>query len=78
MAPAHLALEAKVKIGPLSRCFLTVKTVFFVETSVVLHRPTDKQHSTCRRTTSTSPRSVPAECDDTWSVVYESGSQGFA
>ena len=40
--------------------------------------PTDKQHSTCRRTASTSPRFVPAECDDTWSVVYQSGSLWFA
>ena len=76
--PDHLALEAKVKIGPLSWCVLTIKTMFFVKTSVALDRPPYKQHSTCRRTASTSPRFVPAECDDTWSVVYQSGSQRFA
>ena len=74
----HLALEAKVKIGPLSRCVLTIKTLFLVKTSVALDRPPYKQHSTCRRTASTSPRFVPAECDDTWSVVYQSGSLWFA
>ena len=76
--PDHLALEAKVKIGPLSRCVLTIKTLFLVKTSVALDRPPYKQHSTCRRTASTSPRFVPAECDDTWSVVYQSGSLWFA
>ena len=77
-SPDHLALETKVKIGPLSRCVLTIKTLFLVKTSVALDRPPYKQHSTCRRTASTSSRFVPAECDDTWSVVYKSGSQWFA
>ena len=74
----HLALEAKVKIGPLSRCIfassMLISLIFWLE----YWHPTDKQHSTCRRTASTSPRFVPAECDDTWSVVYQSGSQWFA
>ena len=74
----HLALEAKVKIGPLSRCVLTVNTVYLVRISLAFDRPTDKQHSTCRRTASTSPRFVPAECDDTWSVTYQSSSKWFA
>ena len=77
-ANAHLALEAKVKIGPLSRCVLTVNTVYLVRISLAFDRPTDKQHSTCRRTASTSPRFVPAECDDTWSVTYQSSSKWFA
>ena len=76
--PDHLALEAKVKIGPLSRCIfassMLISLIFWLE----YWHPTDKQHSTCRRTASTSPRFVPAECDDTWSVVYQSGSQWFA
>ena len=76
--PDHLALEAKVKIGPLSRCVLTVNTVYLVRISLAFDRPTDKQHSTCRRTASTSPRFVPAECDDTWSVTYQSSSKWFA
>ena len=77
-ANAHLALEAKVRIGPLSRCifasFIIILLIFWLEN----WHPTDKQHSTCRRTASTSPRFVPAECDDTWSVVYQSGSKWFA
>ena len=76
--PDHLALEAKVKIGPLSRCIfassMLISLIFWLE----YWHPTDKQHSTCRRTASTSPRFVPAECDDTWSVVYQSGSLWFA
>ena len=76
--PDHLALEAKVKIGPLSRCIfassMLISLIFWLE----YWHPTDKQHSTCRRTASTSPRFVPAECDDTWSVVYQSDSQWFA
>ena len=71
--PDHLALEAKVKIGPLSRCIfassMLISLIFWLE----YWHPTDKQHSTCRRTASTSPRFVPAECDDTWSVVYQPG-----
>ena len=76
--PDHLALEAKVKIGPFSRCILAssmlISMIFWLE----YRHPTHKQHSTCRRTASTSPRFVPAERDDTWSVVYQSGSQWFA
>ena len=74
----HLALEAKVKIGPLSRCILGSSVLISVKPLLIYWHPTDKQHSTCSRTASTSPRFVPAECDDTWSVVYQSGSQGFA
>ena len=77
-APAHLALEAKVEIGPLSESiwnfFVFFSMIFLLEN----WNPTDKQHSTCRRTASTSPRFVPAECDDTRSVVYQSGSLWFA
>ena len=76
--PDHLALEAKVKIGPLSRCILGSSVLISVKPLLIYWHPTDKQHSTCSRTASTSPRFVPAECDDTWSVVYQSGSQGFA
>ena len=75
--PDHLALEAKVKIGPLSRCILGSSVLISVKSLLIYWHPTDKQHSTCRRTASTSPRFVPAECDDTWSVVYQSGSQWF-
>ena len=75
--PDHLALEAKVKIGPLSQCIfassMIISLIFWLE----YWDPTDKQHSTCRRTASTSPRFVPAECDDTRSVAYQSGSQWF-
>ena len=76
--PDHLALEAKVKIGPLSHCFLASIMLISMINLLEYWHPTDKQHSTCRRTASTSPHFVPAECDDTWSVVYQSGSQWFA
>ena len=75
--PDHLALEAKVKIGPLSGSIwnfsMFVSMLFLLE----IRHPTDNQHSTCRRTASISPRFVPAECDDTWSVAYQSSSQWF-
>ena len=74
----HLALEAKVKIGPLSESIWNFSVFFSMLFLLENWNPTDKQHSTCRRTASTSPRSVPAECDDTWSVVYQSGSLWFA
>ena len=74
----HLALEAKVKIGPLSRCVLASIMLISMINLLEYWHPTDKQHSTCRRTASTSSRFVPAECDDTWIVVYQSGSQWFA
>ena len=76
--PDHLALEAKVKIGPLSRCIFASSMLSLMIFLLEYWHPTDKQHSTCRRTASTSPRFVPAECDDTWSVVYQSGSKWFA
>ena len=74
----HLALEAKVKIGPLSRCIFASSIIILLIFWLEYWHPTDKQHSTCRRTASTSPRFVPAECDDTRSVVYQSGSLWFA
>ena len=74
----HLALEAKVKIGPLSRFIFASSMLSLMIFLLEYWHPTDKQHSTCRRTASTSPRFVPAECDDTWSVVYQSGSKWFA
>ena len=76
--PDHLALEAKVKIGPLSESIWNFSVFFSMIFLLENWNPTDKQHSTCRRTASTSPHFVPAECDDTWSVVYQSGSQWFA
>ena len=75
--PDHLALEAKVKIGPLSESIWNF-SMFLIVFLIHVWQPTDKQHSTCRRTASTSPRFVPAECDDTWSVVSQSGSLLFA
>ena len=76
--PDHLALEAKVKIGPLSESIWNFSVFFSMIFLLENWNPTDKQHSTCRRTASTSPRFDPAECDDTWSVVYQSGSLWFA
>ena len=76
--PDHLALEAKVKIGPLSESIWNFPVFFSMILLLENWNPTDKQQSTCRRTASTSPRFVPAECDDTWSVVYQSGSLWFA
>ena len=76
--PDHLALEAKVKIGPLSWFILASSMLISRKFLLIYWHPADKQHSTCRRTASTSPRFVPAECDDTWSVVYQSGSLWFA
>ena len=75
--PDHLALEAKVKIGPLSWFILASSMLISLIFRLEYWHPTDKQHS-CRRTASTSPRFVPAECDDTWSVVSQSGSLLFA
>ena len=76
--PDHLALEAKVKIGPLSESIWNFSVFYSMIFLLENWNPTDKQHSTCRRTASTSPRFVPAECDDTWSVVYQSGRLLFA
>ena len=52
--PDHLALEAKVKIGPLSRCILDSSMLISMIFLLEYWHPTDKQHSTCRRTASTS------------------------